>query len=164
VTEVTITPFPVPNLVGVNCAFAAGIAWVPPMKDVPEQYKSHSYGSTSRAYNLFTNWFYKGLEGHNLALLPRDGVDGTAAWYALKVVLMNFGLKHEHKTAAFMYLLEQWFSDFRYQVSGGGLEVPFENPDLEKAYQTEEFNKAPKAAAPKKGTRKTKKPTSVSSN
>lgn len=159
-TETTTAPFPVPNLVGVNCAFAAGIAWVPPMKDVPDQYKSHSLNSTNRARNLFTDWFYRGLEGHNLALYPREGVDGIAAWHALKVVLMNFGLKHEHKTAAFTYLLDQWFSDFRYQVSGGGLEVPFENPDLEKAYQAGESNKAaPKAAAPKKGSRKTKKPT-----
>lgn len=102
----------VPQVTMVDVAFPArGVEFAPPYEEIPEVYKAWQTPKTA----FFMQLFYKGLK--NLKLTPRDGVDADQAFAALRVIAGCYGLKHEHKMAAFAYLQDEWFEDITYEAA-----------------------------------------------
>ena len=118
---------PIPKLSEVDVAFPANIEWIPPLSDIPAKY--HRPQNT-KAGRFFLSLFFRGIALDRLGMLPREGVVAEAAWRALVVCLTTFGIKHEHKEAAFAFLIDQWFRDIRW-TEKDGTEVPFENAEFD---------------------------------
>ncbi len=75
---------------------------MPPMKDIPEEFKSG--GSPWEVFQA--NWFFKGLKQTPKA---KPGVDAETAYFHLHCIQGSFEPKHEHKKAAVAYLASLWF-------------------------------------------------------
>lgn len=96
--------FPVAKLTAADVAFPARVLDIMPSYEVAASAKVDPKWS-----RLFSDWFYYGLD--SLEITPREGVDVHAAKRHLAAVLGSFEPKHEHKTAAFAFLCNEWFSD-----------------------------------------------------
>lgn len=60
--------------------------------------------------SLVATWFFCGLK--NLKTKPRSGVNADKALAHLNCVLRSFEPKHEHKTQAVAFLINEWFEEF----------------------------------------------------
>lgn len=99
---------PVPDVNGLSVAFG-NVAHLPPMKDIPEEFKGHRGNKWTE---LFSQWFYSGLP-KGTEFVPKPGVDKSKALAAIRAVMVSFEPKHEHKEAGVAYLLSEWFDDIK---------------------------------------------------
>jgi len=84
---------------------------IPKYEDIPEEY-IHSYGGSDhmkKMRRLFGDCFYYGLT--ELNLIPQEEIDKDIAWRHVRCVMASFEPKHEHKEAACVYMLSEWFKD-----------------------------------------------------
>lgn len=129
------TVITVPKLAQIDVAFPTikSISFCPAYSNIPVEFRS---GETNRWCKFFTACFYFGkhLDTARLGLMPKEGVVAADAWQALQAVMGCYGLKHEHKTAAFAFLCSEWFLDVRWERKDTGEVVPFENDELERAW------------------------------
>lgn len=74
---------------------------LPPMRDIPEEFKKH----TNPWCELVSKLFFSGGQ------LPavKEGIDAKHAKRHLGAVLGSFEPKHEHKTAGAAYLMSLWY-------------------------------------------------------
>lgn len=103
-TEATRDPLDGPiDVDKVSLAFPANVSHLmPDHEDIPEQYLR----GRSWANRLFTDWFFFGLE--SVELPWREGIDPEMAGRHLHAVMRSFEPKHEHKEAAWAYLVDAW--------------------------------------------------------
>mgnify|MGYP001231120150 CR=1 FL=1 len=88
-------------------AFPADVmGMMPAYKDIPDKYK---HGNTP-ANDFVGTWFFSGL--NDPKFYPREGVDADKALRHLSCILRSFEPKHEHKTAAVAFLLDEWFEKY----------------------------------------------------
>lgn len=97
---------PVPKVDDLDVAFPArGVELAPSWDDIPEKFKS----GNALGNRIFSMLFYGSPRAKDVEWLEKEGVNKRDALRALAVVMGCFGLKHEHKEAAFAYLVEEWF-------------------------------------------------------
>ena len=97
---------PVPEISAAELAFPSGaLAWMPPMAEIPDEFKSHS----NPWCQIASSWFFNGLPS-TVKFYPRDGVEAAKAVRAIRATLGSFAPKHEHKEAAAAYMLSCWFT------------------------------------------------------
>ena len=95
----------IPEVSQVDLAFG-NTKLMPKWEEIPKDFK---HGKT-KWNELFSIWFYRGLEGITL-----DKIDGLTNEEATKVVryirsfMVSFQPKHEHKEAAVAYILSLYF-------------------------------------------------------
>jgi hypothetical protein len=110
-TTATVVPQKVDAL---SMAFGGDMKQLlPPMSEIPDQYKS--YGN--KWCVLVSNWFFRGLKKSEF--VPKEGVDRDEALRHIKAILGSFEPKHEHKEAACAYLLALWFKSVQYENNSG---------------------------------------------
>lgn len=80
------------------------LAIMPPMKDIPDEFKRWSENPFVR---LQSEWFFNGLKKWPLKV--RSGIDQHAALAHLNAIQRSWEPKHEHKVAAVAYLMSLWF-------------------------------------------------------
>lgn len=106
-TSKIVTAKPPPKLSTLDIAFPVDLPFLPPMSEIPEEFKHHTPWGRQAAM-----WFYQGPDKAWLARIqPREGIDGTDALKAIQALLGSFEPKHEHKMAGAAYLLASWFTD-----------------------------------------------------
>lgn len=125
---------PIPHLTPVDVAFPARAKWIPPMAEIPAQFHRPTETKGGR---LFLDIFRGGVDYRTLGMLARDGVDPEKAWKALQVCATTFGIQHEHKEAAFAFLVDQWFTDIRWSTKDGRGEA-FEDRALDDAWRAQQ--------------------------
>jgi hypothetical protein len=103
----TETPdYPIPDIDRVSMVFG-DIKHMPRYDTIPDAYKSSNHPCA----RFVSHWFYVGLEPGDLERLkPKRAVDRGKALTAIRAILGSFEPKHEHKTAACAFLLDQWFT------------------------------------------------------
>jgi hypothetical protein len=79
------------------------------MPEVPDDYRAPQWAS-----KLFSDWFYAGVS--DLKLQPKKGVDPNKALRHIKTIMGSFEPKHEDKTAACEFLLDEWFQGAEWKV------------------------------------------------
>ena len=84
---------------------------IPPEYKIPAKYWEMDMMPDKPAY-LFICLFFQRVK--SLDLDPRPGIDATAAWDHLTVLLKSWEPDYRHKAAAWTYLFDQWFE--RYYV------------------------------------------------
>jgi hypothetical protein len=93
-------------------AFPADVeVLMPSREDIPEEYWNYN---DSWHCQLFSDMFFNGVR--DLVLMPKDGIDPELAFRHIKAIMRSFQPKHEHKTAACCYLLDQWFETATWNV------------------------------------------------
>lgn len=96
----------VPKVDDVDVAFPArGVELAPAWEDIPEKFKREN----TVGKRLFGVLFYGEPRTKTVEWHPKRGVDKNDACRVLAVIIGCFGLKHEHKEAAFAYLVDEWF-------------------------------------------------------
>jgi hypothetical protein len=85
---------------------------MPPHKEIPEEFKNMN--SRNKWNQLFSDWFYCGLK--SLELTPKEGVDKDKAIYFIRCIMGSWEPKHEHKEAACAFLLNEYFSNVKYEA------------------------------------------------
>jgi len=99
------------TLTAADVAFPATVSHLMPKHgDIPRDHENRDLWR-----KLFNDWFYSGLTSLNLQ--PRAGVNETAALRHVKCVMGSYEPKHEHKTAAFAWLMSQWFSGGTWEAT-----------------------------------------------
>lgn len=86
---------------------------MPLWEDIPEQYRR---GHT-KANQFFQAIFIGGAQ--NTQLIPKEGIDPKKAWRHLTCICRSYQPKHEHKEAAFAYLVDTWFDEFNWEMPTG---------------------------------------------
>lgn len=100
--------FPIQEVDDVLVAFPANIKHLMPRyEDIPDEFRNMN--STAKWHRLFLDWFFYGLK--ELKLTPRPGVDENKAIRHISCIMRSFEPKHEHKTAACVFLFNEWFED-----------------------------------------------------
>lgn len=95
------------ELTDIDIAFPARVAHLMPLwDDIPEEYQTDRAPSCS----IIDQWFYEGLPEYKA--VPKEEIDTEEAFRHLQCILRSFEPRHEHKTAAVAYLLDQWFESF----------------------------------------------------
>lgn len=103
--------FPIPEISDVQMVFPANVLdYMPKYEDIPKKYKTDSYSGTNR---LFNDWFFRGLK--ELSMKTREGVDEGKAIRAIRSIMGSYAPKHEHKEAAVAFLLDEWFTDIKWE-------------------------------------------------
>lgn len=87
---------------------------LPPYEAIPEQFKRFQGTKWNR---LFSAWFFRGLESY--CLLPKEGIDESAALRHIRAVMASWEPKHEHKEAGVAYLFSLWFEDAEWVAKEG---------------------------------------------
>jgi hypothetical protein len=88
------------TITGLDLAFPASVRHLMPDPQTIPRDQKHE--------DLVERWFFSGLpKGTNF--VARNGVDTSRALAHVKCILGSFEPKHEHKTAAVAFLLDQWF-------------------------------------------------------
>lgn len=104
--------FPIHEFTKVEEAFPSSVeAFMPKYKDIPSEYKEHNWNF--KPCKFFSDMFFVGIA--NVKLQPREGVDSVKAWTHLQCIARSYEPKHEHKEAAFAFLLDEWFSDYSWE-------------------------------------------------
>ena len=88
---------------------------IPKYEDIPEEYKK-SYSKDKhieKMKKLFNVSFFLGLK--SLTLVPNEGIDKDKAWQHIRCIMGSFEPKHEHKEAACVYMLSEWFKDAEWE-------------------------------------------------
>lgn len=102
--------FKIQEVTDIDLAFGGSISkLMPKYTEIPDEFK---HGNT-KWNKLFNTWFFSGL--NILELTPKDGVDENKALKHIKAIMVSYEPKHEHKEAGCAYLLNEWFSDVKYQ-------------------------------------------------
>ncbi len=118
---------PIPKITNVDLAFPADVGWIPPLSEIPEQFRRTENTKQGR---FFMDLFSGRVIETDIGMLPREGVSAKDAWRALMVCLSTYGIKHEHKEAAFAFLHSEWFVDLRW-VTKDGVTVRFDDAELD---------------------------------
>lgn len=58
---------------------------------------------------LFSDWYFGGLT--HLEIVPREGIDTYKALRHIRCIMRSFEPKHEDKTDAVVFLMQEWFLD-----------------------------------------------------
>lgn len=105
--------YQVQELSDVDLAFPARVEHLmPKYEDIPEEFKN--WNNQSKFNKFFCDMFYRGVNVTKLT--PKEGVDPKKAWRHLRAIAGSFEPKHEHKEAAFAYLMSEWFEDIEWEV------------------------------------------------
>lgn len=98
----------VPEVSDVDIAFGS-ITHLPKWEDIPEEFKE--LHAPSKWNKLFTKLFY----GHGASgeVIPKEGIDPMKAGRVIRAIMVSWAPKHEHKMAGCMYLMSQWFEDWK---------------------------------------------------
>ena len=110
-------PTPVDDL---TIAFPANaLDLMPPYDEIPEEFRANSAfnGGGGKWVQFQSDWFYDGIKD-DLKIVPKDGIDQTAAMRHLAAIQRSYAPKHEHKVAAVAYLASLWFDDVKYKRGG----------------------------------------------
>lgn len=102
--------YPIQDVSDADIAFPANVKKLMPPYN-PELFE---YKLPKKWRQLFTDWFYHGLE--DLKFTPKEGVNEKLAIRHLKCIVGSFEPKHEHKVQAFVLLAEDWFDDVTYSL------------------------------------------------
>lgn len=103
----------IPEVTDVDVAFPArGVEIAPPWESIPDEFKR--LGQT-----IVSDLFFGRVDMDSLKLYPLPGVDPNKAWRAIQVVLGCYGLKHQHKEAAALFMLHNWFGAWTYKTVTG---------------------------------------------
>lgn len=86
---------------------------MPAYVDIPKEFKT--WPPHNRFGKFFSDMFYQGVTIKKLT--PKDGIDAKKAMRHLRTIAGSFEPKHEHKEAAFAYLMSLWFDDIEWTVS-----------------------------------------------
>lgn len=101
-----------------TAAFPAGLGiLIPKYEDIPEVYRENfsTDKHIEKMRKLFNTCFFKGLK--NLTLVPNEGISEYKAWRHVRCIMGSFEPKHEHKEAACVYMLSEWFKDATWEDS-----------------------------------------------
>ena len=94
--EVLSNPFSTPSM--------------PEYKDIPDEFKN--FNSTSKWNRFFDDMFFSGVQ--DLVLFPKENIDDDRAFRHLMLWARSFEPSHEHKSAAFAYVMSLWFDDVKW--------------------------------------------------
>lgn len=94
---------------------AFGGRLLPKYEDIPDEFKILAGCKRNKWVQLTEEWFYNGLK--SCRWHPKPGIDTEKALRHIKVIMVSFGPKHEHKIAGVAYLLSQFFEDVEYEVN-----------------------------------------------
>jgi hypothetical protein len=88
-----------------TAAFPAGVRELMPLQaDIPDEiHRGRTWGN-----RLFNDWFFTGIKSLD-GLMPKEGIDKTAALRHIRAVMGSWEPKHEHKESAVAYLFGKWF-------------------------------------------------------
>jgi hypothetical protein len=102
----------VPEVDGVDVIFGGkkALEIMPRMQDIPEDFPNRK-----KWEKVMNDWFFLGLK--NAKWTPKEGVETKKALSAIKTVMGSFAPKHEHKEAAVVFMLSEWFHDVTYEVA-----------------------------------------------
>jgi hypothetical protein len=95
----------VPALSDLDVAFSS-IDHLPAWEEIPEAFRRNN-GDAYRWCEFVSTWFFAGT--NTALLMPKPGVDKTAALRVVRAILGSFEPKHEHKIAGCAFLLSEWF-------------------------------------------------------
>jgi hypothetical protein len=101
-----LTTIEIPELTDIDVAFpASALDWMPPMEEIPDEFKDRS----NEWCKIASSWFFFGLP-KNVKFYPREGVDPAKAVRAIQATLGSYAPRHQHKEAAVAYMLSCWFT------------------------------------------------------
>lgn len=114
---------PIPEMTGADVAFG-NIKHLPRYHDLPEDFRRHDGNDFCRA---ISTWFFRGAEVHpngieigGVKFTAKAGIDPNKALAAIRVCMVSWEPKHEHKEAGCAYMLSQWFDRAALAKAEGG--------------------------------------------
>ena len=129
-------PFPDRRASNIELAFGT-TDFYPDMEKIPLRHRGGSGFSDVEdvppsPYIKAMERIFFGNRGGNFRAYPREGIDPVGAWRIIIASLKTWGSKHEHKTAAVSFMLEQWFTEVWFEgdthtVSGKEIVIEGEN-------------------------------------
>jgi hypothetical protein len=87
-----------------DCAFGADLKDYPPYEAIPDQFKL----DYAPAAVVVSTLFFKGGKLDDFGLRLKAGVNRAAFFATLQSLLGSFAPKHEHKTAACAWLVDEF--------------------------------------------------------
>ncbi len=93
----------------IDMAFPAHVVeHMPKMDEMPEAFRKGEHPACSVANGIF----FGRWAGKKPGMVARDGVNPSDAWRHLHCIMSSFEPAHEHKEAAWGFLLNEWFYAF----------------------------------------------------
>ena len=83
----------------------------PPMPEYDEIPKEFKKGQT-KWNKFFNDMFFSGVK--DVVLYPKNGINRDKAFRHLLLWAHSFKPSHEHKEAAFAYVMSLWFEDVKW--------------------------------------------------